>query len=204
MQIITLKKDRLHLTRLSFEDGNEALIDNDVCAENCLKVGSDLTESGLKELLEESDYRRAKSRAVWYLDRADHTEKGLYDKLLRGGFKKEAAAKVVARFIEVGLLDDYRFAKNYAERLESGNYSKREILQKLTLKGVPYAVAKEVLEDTDSDEQDKIKNLLEKKYQSKLQKEGGAQKVFAALVRKGFSYTQVREALKSYIEEFEE
>ncbi len=204
MQIITLKKDKLHLTRLSLDNGSEALIDNDVCFERCLKVGSNLTESSLKELLEESDYRRAKSRAVWYLDRADHTEKGLYDKLLRGGFKKESAAKVVARFIEVGLLDDRRFAKNYAERLESGNYSKREILQKLTLKGVPYAVAKEVLEDTENGEQQKIKSLLEKKYQTKLQKEGGAQKVFASLVRKGFSYAQVREALKSYIEEFEE
>ena len=204
MQIITLKKDKLHLMKVTFDDGSEALIDNDVCSEKCLKLGTDLTESGLKELLEESDYRRAKSRAVWYLDRADHTEKGLYDKLLRGGFKKESAAKVVARFIEVGLLDDYRFAQNYAERLSASNYSKREILQKLTLKGVPYSVAKEVLETEDGDELDKIKNLLEKKYQTKLQKEGGAQKVFAALSRKGFSYSQIREALKSYIEEFEE
>ncbi len=204
MQIVALKKDKLHLTRISFADGNEAFIDNDICAENCLKVGVDLTENGLKELLEESDYRRAKSRAVWYLDRADHTEKGLYEKLLRGGFKKESAAKVVARFIEVGLLDDYRFAENYVERLSSANYSKREILQKLTLKGVPYPIAKEVLEGKDGNEQDKIKNLLEKKYKTKLQKEGGAQKVFAALSRKGFSYSQIREALKSYIEEFEE
>ncbi len=204
MQIKAIKKDKLHLTKLSFEDGNEALIDNDVCAENCLKVGTNLNENGLKELLEESDYRRAKSRAVWYLDRADHTEKGLYDKLLRGGFTKESAAKVVARFIEVGLIDDRRFAENYAERLAVSNYSKREILQKLTLKGVPYAVAKEVLETENNDELDKIKNLLEKKYQTKLQKDGGAQKVFAALSRKGFSYSQIREALKSYIEEFEE
>ncbi|MBQ4119915.1 MAG: regulatory protein RecX [Clostridia bacterium] len=204
MQIVSLKKDKLHLTRLSFDDGSEALIDSDVCNESCLKVGADLSDNSLKELLEESDYRRAKSRAIWYLDRADHTEKGLYDKLIRGGFKKEAAAKVVARFIEVGLLDDCRFAENYAERLNASNYSKREILQKLTLKGVPYSVAKEVLADTDGDEQSKIKNLLEKKYQTKLQRQDGAQKVFAALVRKGFSYSEVREALKSYIEEFEE
>lgn len=201
MQIVSLKKDKLHLTKVIFQGGKEVLIDNDVCN---LNVGDDLTESDLKKLSCESDYVRAKSRAVWYLDRADHTEKGLYDKLLRGGFKKESAAKVVARFIEVGLLDDRRFAENYAERLNSSNYSKREILQKLTLKGVPYALAKEVLEDTQNDEQDKIKILLQKKYQTKLQKPDGAQKVFAALVRKGFSYDQVRQALKSYIEEFEE
>ncbi len=204
MQIIALKKDKLHLTRLILSDGNEALVDNDVCAEKCLKSGCELTDFDLKELLEESDYRRAKSRAAWYLDRADHTEKGLYDKLVKAGFKKEAAAKVVARYIEVGLLDDRRFAQNYAEKLDEGSYSRREILQKLLLKGVPYDLAKSVLGNEALDEQNKIKALLEKKYRTKLKKENGAEKVFAALLRKGFSYSEVKEALKSFIEEFED
>ncbi len=202
MQITAIKKDKLHLTRITLSDGSEILIDNDVCYEKCLKVGMEVEETNA--LVFESDYRRAKSRAVWYLDRNDHTEKGLYDKLVRGGFSKEASAKVIARFIEVGLLDDERYARNYAERLISANVSKREAVSKLLLKGVPYDLAKQVLEETDTDEQTQIINLLEKKYRSKLAQEKGAEKVFAALVRKGFSYSAVREALKSYIEESEE
>ncbi len=204
MQIIALKKDKLHLTKVLFSDGNEALIDNDVCSYKCLKPGYKLNESELQELLAESDYLRAKSRAAWYLDRSDYTEKGLYEKLVKAGFKKESAAKVVARYIEVGLIDDRRYAENLADRLNNGNYSKREVLQKLLLKGVPYDLAKEILEDETLDEQTKIKNLLYKKYSTKLEKDGGAEKVFAALVRKGFSYSSVREAMKSYIEESEE
>ena len=152
----------------------------------------------------ESDYRRAKSRAVWYLDRNDHTEKGLYEKLVRAGFRKEACAKVIARYVEVGLLDDERYARNYAQRLMEANVSKREAVAKMLQKGVPYDLAKSVLEETDTDEQTQIKNLISKKYRSKLAQEKGSEKVFAALVRKGFSYSAVREALKSYIEEFEE
>ncbi len=202
MQIVKIQKDKLHLMRIFLSDGAEILIDKDVCFQKCLKVGS-LVED-VNGLVFESEYIRAKSRAIWYLDRADHTEKGLYEKLLKAGFKKESSAKVIARLKEVGLLDDNRYAENYAERLISANVSKREALQKMLQKGVAYDLAKVVLEETETDEQTQIKNLLTKKYHAKLTAENGAQKVFAALVRKGFSYSEVRAALKSNIENYEE
>ena len=202
MQIAQIKKDKLHLMKITLSDGSDILIDKDVCCEKCLKIGCKIED--VNALVFESDYRRAKSRAVWYLDRNDHTEKGLYDKLVRAGFQKTACAKVIARYVEVGLLDDERYARNYAERLMEANVSKREAVAKMLQKGVPYDLAKSVLEEINTDEQTQIKNLINKKYRSKLAVENGSEKVFAALVRKGFSYGAVREALKSYIEEFEE
>lgn len=204
MQITYIEKQKQHLTRVVLSDQSEALLDNDLCAQKCLRVGMMLDESGLKSLKSESDYIRAKSRAVWYMDRMDHTEKGLYEKLVRAGFSKEASARVVARFIEVGLIDDERYARNLVERLMSANVSKREAVQKMLQKGVPYNLAKLVLEEDETDALTQIKNLIQKKYRTKLASENGAQKVFAALVRKGFSYSDVREALKSYIEESED
>lgn len=202
MVITEIKKDKLHLMRVFLSDGNEVLIDKDVCNEKCLKKGMEL--DGLEEIIFESDYRRAKSRAIWYLDRMDHTEKALYDKLLRAGFKPKPCAKVIARLKEVGLLDDNRYAENYANRLIESNVSKREALQKLLLKGVPYDLAKSVLEETQTDELSQIKNVIEKKYKNKLLAENGVQKVYAALVRKGFSYGAVKTALNEFIEESEE
>ena len=202
MVITEIKKDKLHLMRVFLNDGNEVLIDKDVCNEKCLKKGTEL--DGLEEIIFESDYRRAKSRAIWYLDRMDHTEKALYDKLLRAGFKPKPCAKVIARLKEVGLLDDNRYAENYANRLIESNVSKREALQKLLLKGVPYDLAKSVLEETQTDELSQIKNVIEKKYKNKLLAENGVQKVYAALVRKGFSYGAVKTALNEFIEESEE
>ena len=84
------------------------------------------------------------------------------------------------------------------------NVSKREAVQKMLLKGVPYDLAKAVLEETEADEQTQIKNLIDKKYRTKLTDQKGVEKVFAALARKGFSYSAVKEALKSYIEESED
>lgn len=204
MQIVNLKKDKLHLTKLSLSDGRQVLVDNDLVFERSLKAGLEIDDKYLEELLFSSDYVRAKSRAVWYLDRSAHTEKGLYDKLVRAGFAKEACAKVIARFIEVGLLDDRRYAEILAERLIATNVSKREALQKMLSKGLPYDLAKAVLEETEADENTQIRNLIEKKYRNKLLAENGAKKVFDALARKGFSFGAIREALKSYIEESED
>ncbi len=204
MQIVNLQKDKLHLTKLSLSDGRQVLVDNDLVFERSLKAGLEIDDKYLEELLFSSDYVRAKSRAVWYLDRSAHTEKGLYDKLVRAGFAKEACAKVIARFIEVGLLDDRRYAEILAERLIETNVSKREALQKMLSKGLPYDLAKAVLEETEADENTQIRNLIEKKYRNKLLAENGAKKVFDALARKGFSFGAIREALKSYIEELED
>ena len=200
MQILNLQKDKLHLTKITLSNGEEVFIDNDVCSENFLKKGVELTEERLNELIFQSQYQRAKSRAVWYLDRKDRTSKDLYNKLCLAGFDKKASAKVIGRLQEVGLIDDLRFAENYAARLCESNVSKREALQKMLQKGVPYDMAKEVLQSCEVDEQSQISELLEKKYRLKLSSENGVQKVYAALIRKGFSYEAVRTALKNYTE----
>lgn len=200
MQILNIKKDKLHLTKISLSNGEEVLIDNDVVSENYLKKGDELDENKLNGLIFESQYQRAKSRAVWYLDRKDRTSKELYNKLCLAGFDKKAVAKVIGRLQEVGLIDDYRFAENYANRLMESNVSKREALQKMLQKGVPYDMAKEVLSEYEADENEQITALIDKKYRTKLMADGGKEKVYAALVRKGFSYEAVKTALKNYIE----
>ena len=200
MQIINIQKDKLHLTKISLSNGEDVLIDNDVCRDNYLKKGDEISEEKLNDLVFQSQYQRAKSRAVWYLDRKDRTAKDLYNKLCLAGFDKKAVAKVIARLQEVGLVDDRRFAENYASRLMEGNVSKREALQKMLQKGVPYDMAKDVLAECDSDEGAQIEALINKKYRTKLMVDGGKEKVYAALIRKGFSYEAVKNALKNYIE----
>ena len=186
--------------KISLSNGEEVFIDNDVCRDNCLKKGETLNEEKLNDLVFQSQFQRAKSRAVWYLDRKDRTAKDLYSKLCLAGFDKKAVAKVIARLIEVDLINDRRFAENYASRLIESNVSKREALQKMLQKGVPYDIAKDVLAESEADENKQIEALINKKYRTKLMSDGGVQKVYAALIRKGFSYEAVKTALKNFTE----
>ena len=197
------QKQKKHLTKLIFEDGNDALLDNDICVNYSLKPETQITEEELARLMYESEYVRAKSRALWYLDRADRTEKGMYEKLVGAGFDKKASAAVVGRFVEVGLIDDRRFAENFAEKCRDANISKREGIRKLLGKGVPYDIANEVFSETEVDEEEQVRAVIEKKYARKLAQENGVQRVYAALVRKGFSFSSVKNALKKYSEELE-
>ena len=69
---------------------------------------------------------------------------------------------------------------------------------------LPKDIINQVLADTPFDESEQIAELIDKKYRLKLQTEGGSQKVYAALIRKGFSYSAVREQLKKYTQEIED
>lgn len=203
MTVVSIEKQKKHLTAVGFDNGTELLLDNDVCSLHCLHTGDILTDEKAGELKHESDYVRAKSRALWYLDRASHTEKALYDKLVRAGFEKTACAEVIARFVELGLVDDRRFAENFAERCIDSGISKREAVYKMTVKGVPRDIAYEAVDALDTDEEEQVRTLLQKKYLSKLSSENGTQKVYAALIRKGFSFSAVKNVLKKYSEELE-
>ncbi len=201
MRVTELKREKGHIYRVFFDGSYEVLLDTDVVSEHSVKVNSSFSESEIEEIKQESDYVRAKSRAMFYLDRAERTEKGLYDKLVSAGFEKTACAKVLARLKELGLVDDKRFAENLRDRLLSANASKRQIYYKLTEKGINKDLANETLAYISSDEKEKIKNLIDKKYKRKLTDKNSVSKVYAALVRKGFSYGDVRDALKQYEEE---
>ncbi|MBE6733608.1 MAG: regulatory protein RecX [Ruminococcaceae bacterium] len=201
MTVTDIKREKKHLCRIVFSAGKEVLLDLDIVSEYAIHKDDTLSEQKLLEIIEASDYYRAKQRALWYLDRAAHTEKGLYDKLIKAGFKAKVSAKVIARFCELGLLDDRRYAENFAERCISANISKRETYRKLILKGIPKDLANEVLEENEVDELSQIRQLIDKKYRLKLENPENTQKVYAALIRKGFSFSAVRDALKSYSEE---
>lgn len=203
MIITAITPEKKHLVKIEFDSGEECFLDREVAANHSLCAEEELRSEDLQALISESDYERAKSRALWYLDRGDYTEKAMYQKLLSKGFEKKASAKVIARFVELGIIDDRRFAERFYERCMERNISKRETLHKMIDKGVPYDMAKEISENGDTDEETQIRNLLEGKYSSKLSAERGKEKVFAALARKGFSFSAIRSVLNEFIEELE-
>ncbi len=148
----------------------------------------------------EEEYKKAKGRALWYLDRMDYSEKALFDKLVQKGFSRQTSSRVLAYLCEYGLIDDRRFGERLVERLMESNISKRAAYQKMLIKGLSPDLIKELLSEYEVDEENQIIEVIRKKYASKLEDENGYQKVYAALVRRGFSYSDVKGALKKYLE----
>lgn len=203
MTILTLKKEKQHLVRVTAEDGREFLLDRTAVKDKGLYGGLTLSEEEFEELQEYSQYVRAKERALWYLDRRDHTEKGLRDKLRRAGFEENAILRVLDFLREYKMVDDERFARRFWEQCAARNVSRRATFAKLLEKGVPQEMIRTVLDEQPVDEEAQVRALLEKKYAKLLGEKESTQKVYAALMRKGFSYSAVRAVLKAYSEEFE-
>lgn len=197
MKVVNLKQKRKSLTAIVFDDGSELLVDSEIALIENITIGSEI--ESIEKIIYKSDFKRAKSRALWYLSRGDLSEKSLFEKLVRGGFSETASRDAVERMKELGLVNDYMYAKRLADYLSNTGISNREIQFKLTQKGIDRDIARE-LSKSENDEIDKIKYLIEHKYKNKLDGESNIQKVFAALVRKGFSYSDVKAALRDYSE----
>ena len=60
-------------------------------------------------------FKQAKNFAYKLLNYRERSVKEIEDRLAEKGFKKEVSAKVVADLKALGLVDDYRFAKTFAE-----------------------------------------------------------------------------------------
>lgn len=141
------------------------------------------------------EQRAAIDKAMTYLTARDYASGELYEKLCQR-FSARAAAAAVAEMHERAYLDDARFARSRARYLgEVKHKSPREIRQALRAKGISdedITSALDALEDYDETQTCRV--LIEKQYLRKLSA-GREDLVIAALMRRGFSYGVVREAL---------
>ncbi|MBQ2687424.1 MAG: regulatory protein RecX [Clostridia bacterium] len=202
MVISAIEPRRKSLSAI-FIDGEYALkLDTETVISAHLKVGQEIDDDELYELVKASDARRAKEKAMWLISYRDHSEGELRQKLSKD-FGEEAVDKAIQKLIELNLLNDENFAKKYAESLSSKHLSERQIQQKLRLKGLDRDLTAETVENLNLDEKEEIRALINKKYIRKLNSEADLRRTFASLQRRGFSYSDIRSVINEF-KEFEE
>ncbi len=210
MRLLRVSVRRKHLNALFFEpmpevDGELSkegglLVDRDAFDEWGHGEGEEITPEQVEALVAQSRHRRAYSKALWLLSARDYTAKGMRDKLLRD-FGEEATCAAVERLCESGLIDDERYAEYYAERLMADrNISRRQAYVKLIQKGVPRDIAEQAIDGVEVSSVDQLDRLIAAKYASKLSDSDPdkIRKTVDALVRRGFGYSEVRDAIKRY------
>ncbi|MCL2375987.1 MAG: recombination regulator RecX [Defluviitaleaceae bacterium] len=158
-----------------------------------------------------TDYERARDYAVRYLSASPRSRKQLRDKLTEKDFSTQAITAVIHLLEEKGYINDIAFAQSYiSHKSRLNNFGKRRIVMDLLKKGVgkddimaAYHQAEE--DDTAGSEADAATRALAKRLARKdfaaIKKDPKEmQKLMGYLVRRGFSYDVVKEALKNYEE----
>ncbi|MBE6799298.1 MAG: regulatory protein RecX [Ruminococcaceae bacterium] len=210
MKIVEIKPRRKHICGIVFdcdidlkEYGAEAdpvgllALDAQLCELKGLRSGMVLDDEELVELIRESSIKRAKSRAMWYISRQDMPKEKLRRKLAEH-FPDYAAKAATDRAVELGLIDDFEYAKRRLQlELSVKKISLKAAAAKLLADGVDRETVEAAVEESEYDPTDSILTLIERKYTKKLCEENGREKVFAALMRRGYSYSQIKAAFNS-------
>lgn len=172
-------------------------VDDNILAQNNIKVGTFVDEKMLSKLMFDSDYKRAKNKALYLLSFRDYSKKELYNKLKKD-FCLPAVEKTVARMEELGLINDKIFAQKYAKELLFNKFfSKSRTEFELLQKGIDKDVVCEILSNLECDAVEQIRLLIDKKYKLAYSDEKTKKRAIAFLQRHGYSWDDIKQVLVS-------
>lgn len=192
--ILKAQRGRGNKIHLLLDDEYVITTDVDFWAENYIVDGSEIENEEWEELVLKINYKKAFNKCADLLSRRDHSVKELRDKLLRT-VDEQSADKAINKFLELGYLNDEKFALSLANHLfNNKNYSKNHVKQELYKRGIDKEIINDIIDNNESDQIDSIIRVINKSYINKLKLEGGKDKVIAALMRKGFIYSDIKTA----------
>lgn len=181
-----------------FEEGGRIYLSSEIVRSKALKDGTELSRQEVAALMYMQQYRKAKERALYIIEAGDISFKGLYEKLEKN-YSQRVCLDVCKKMVSIGLIDDRKYGAKLAARLfEVKLFGYYRAKQEMKRKGVPDELIEELCAEYSDTAQDRLAELIGRKYASKLDDENGVRKVKAALARMGYSYSNINEAMKSF------
>lgn len=178
-------------------------VDDETLVKYHLKEGSSLSSEELASVRAASETRKAKNKALAYLSLRDYASQELYQKLCLK-FDPHSAAAAIAEMQRLELLDDGAFARHRAAYLIGRGKSRREVGRLLQTLGLERETVEAALQAAaPQDEKQAVRALLDRQYRQKLLA-GKYENVLAALLRRGFSMSDCRAALREAEEDLKE
>jgi len=198
MLITAVEPRKKSLSALFIEGEFAVNIDTETLIKSGFKVGKDIDDAQLHELIIQSDKRRANEKALYLLERRNHSQKELADKISRVT-SREAAEAAAQHMADIGLVNDEEFAKSYTrEMFTRKGFSAKRVLYELLKKGIDKEFAQTVVEDFAPDPVEKILEIINKKYSKKLSDEKSRRRSIAALQRLGYRWDDIKAALNQF------
>ena len=164
---------------------------------------------GRRPLAEEeksTDAAKARTRAMELLAGQELSSGQLYERLNRR-YTQQTSAAVVAEMVQREYINDARYAETRAHALLAAKKSRRAAAQNLRQKGLSTQQIEQALEVVYAPEEggedpelEAAAGLVEGRYRKKLEA-GRRDLVVAALMRRGFAYAVIKEAIKRVEEE---
>lgn len=199
---ITAKQGRGTKIHIHIDGEYLLTVDEDFWFSSGYVSGDEIDDGDLVAFKEAAGSRLAFNSAMFSLDMRDHSEREIRQKLSRK-YDENSVDTAVEKLLDLGLVNDRRYAELLTRELfERKRYGKNRVRSELYRKGIASDIINEVLEEYENEnEPDNVQtivDIIEKKYYNKLIDEKSRQKVVAALVRLGYSFSDIRQAMREF------
>lgn len=185
------------------EEGNPLRITQNELLQFGLYQGMDLSPDLVVQL--QNTGRRSESRAAAARMASGRmlSRKELTDKLNRKGVDPDTAEETADWLEALGAVDDTAYAGVIARHYAAGGYGPGRVRQELQKRGIPRELWEDALSQL-PDSADAIDGFLKKKLGGRTPDRAMLKKLSDALLRRGFSWNDIRPALNRLGGEIEE
>ena len=195
IESLQTQPDRAGRHKIVFSDGSELRLYRQTVEDFGLYTGMELEDAALQKLKAAAGQMSAKRRAVRILSASSVSQRDLEQRLVRKGERTEDAKEAVRWMQEMNLVDDLETARQIVSRCARQGYGKARAKQALYEKQIPRQFWEEALADY-PDQRDKITEFLRSRLGASWDRKD-LQKAMDALVRRGYSYGEIRQGLKN-------
>ena len=178
---------------MTFSDGTKQALYRQTVEDFGLYTGMDLSAEEYDRLLTAAGQMSAKMRAVRIVSASSVSKRDLQDRLVRKGEDPTQAKEAVEWMEELHLLDDRNTAEQVVHSCISKGYGLQRAKQALYEKRIPKQYWEEALSDY-PDQMDKIVSFLRSRLDDGADQKQ-VKKAVDALLRRGHSYSKIREGL---------
>ena len=161
-----------------------------------IRKEEEISEETIERVKVEVLIKRAKLRAMHLLNAMPRTEQQLREKLTQNEYPEDVVETAISYVKSFGYINDEAYVRNFII-CKKNSKSKREIVMLLGQKGLRGEIVDHIVEEmyAEESELETIKEIMRKKrWNPSEMEEKEKQKMFGYLMRKGFSYEEIRRA----------
>jgi len=203
MTIVRLKRARDGLVRVEFPDGSALRVSDGTVLELGLRAGLELDDGALEALCAAAEADGLKRSALRMAAGRLLSRREAEKKLTEKGADPERAAELADWLQSLGAVNDALLAENLAAHYAAKGYGRAGIRRELQRRGLGREDIDRALEQSEPD-REAIDKLVAARLKGKTPDRRELDRTAQALLRRGHSWDEIREALGRYERELEE
>ena len=201
MEIMEVKPSQRKKGRflVKLEDGNILRVTEEEVLRFSLAAGMELDDESLEALDESAQRSAVRAAAASMIGSRPLSKKELTRRLVRKGADEEDAGEAADWLEDIGAGNDREYAAMLVRHYAGKGYGRARIREEMYRRGVDRELWDQALEEL-PDQSETLDRLIQKKCRGDLSDRREVRRVSDSLLRRGFSWSEVKDALRRYTE----